>query len=152
TARPIKHRVRVTTARRFFERTLRLDPLRETPLTPIEWLTISEQSLRHITNGKVFRDDLHELEPARHKLEWYPRDVWLYVLAAQWRRIGQEEAFVGRCAEVGDELGSRIVAARLAREIMHLCMLMERQYAPYSKWFGSAFARLTCAPVLTPLL
>jgi hypothetical protein len=35
---------------------------------------------------------------------------------------------------------------------MRLGFLMERQYAPYSKWFGSAFARLACAARLTPHL
>lgn len=29
---------------------------------------------------------------------------------------------------------------------------MEREYAPYSKWLGTAFARLTVAPRITPLL
>jgi hypothetical protein len=29
---------------------------------------------------------------------------------------------------------------------------MERRYAPYPKWFGTAFARLECAPTLTPIL
>ena len=29
---------------------------------------------------------------------------------------------------------------------------MERQYAPYSKWFGSAFAQLDCADGLSPIL
>jgi hypothetical protein len=29
---------------------------------------------------------------------------------------------------------------------------MERRYAPYSKWFGTTFAELTCAPRLLPLL
>jgi hypothetical protein len=47
----------------------------------------------------------------------------------------------GRCAEVGDELGSRVVAARLVREVMHLAFLLEQQYLPYSKWLGTAFAR-----------
>ena len=28
---------------------------------------------------------------------------------------------------------------------------MERQYAPYSKWFGTAFAHLTCAHELSPI-
>ena len=27
---------------------------------------------------------------------------------------------------------------------------MERTYAPYGKWFGTAFARLACAATLTP--
>jgi len=64
----------------------------------------------------------------------------------------QEEAFVGRCGDVGDDLGSRIVAARLVRDVMRLCFLLERRYAPYSKWFGTAFARLACAGRLGPRL
>jgi len=42
------------------------------------------------------------------------------VLACQWRRISQEEPFVGRCDEVVDELGSAVVAARLVRDLMRL--------------------------------
>lgn len=34
---------------------------------------------------------------------------------------------------------------------MKLCFLMERQYAPYSKWLGKAFAQLPCAGKLTPI-
>ena len=64
------------------------------------------------------------------------------MLAAQWTWVAQEEAFVGRAVEVGDELGSRVMAARVVRELMRLCFLLERAYAPYSKWLGSAFARL----------
>jgi hypothetical protein len=85
-------------------------------------------------------------------LRWYPDDVWRYLLAAQWRRIEQEEAFPGRCAEVGDELGSRVVAARMVREVMHLAFLLERQYMPYAKWLGTAFSRLACAGLLEPSL
>src|SRR5207244_3895558 len=32
------------------------------------------------------------------------------------------------------------------------CFLMERQYAPYAKWFGTAFQRLNCGPTLSPTL
>ena len=35
---------------------------------------------------------------------------------------------------------------------MGLGFLMERRYAPYPKWFGSAFARLACADGLLPHL
>jgi hypothetical protein len=105
-----------------------------------------------VTAGRVFHDGLGQLEPIRAKLRYYPRDVWLYLLSAQWRRIAQEEAFVGRCGQVGDELGSCLVAARLVRDLMCLCFLMERRYAPYIKWFGSAFAQLECAQELQPIL
>jgi hypothetical protein len=52
---------------------------------------------------------------------------------------------------VGDDLGSRLVAARLVRDGMRLAFLQERRYAPYSKWLGTAFSRLNCAPQLQPL-
>jgi hypothetical protein len=47
---------------------------------------------------------------------------------------------------VGDELGSRILAGRLARDLVRLCFLLERRYAPYSKWLGTAFAELPGSP------
>jgi hypothetical protein len=150
-ARPIRHGVTVVTARWFFRAYLAVDPLAEAPLRPDEWLAIPEQHLRTVTTGAVFHDGTGELTVARERLAWYPHGVWLYLLAAQWRRIEQEESFMGRCAEVGDDLGSRLVAARLIREIMRLCFLMERQYTPYIKWFGTAFARLACAAQLTPM-
>ncbi|MEV0461048.1 DUF4037 domain-containing protein [Catellatospora methionotrophica] len=55
--------------------------------------------------------------------------MWWFLLACQWTWIGQEEPFVGQAAEAGDELGSRMVAARLAREMMRLCLL-------HAKWWG----------------
>jgi hypothetical protein len=53
---------------------------------------------------------------------------------------------------VGDELGSALIGSRIVTDLMRLCFLMERQYAPYSKWFGTAFSRLACGPDLTPTL
>jgi hypothetical protein len=85
---------------------------------------------------------LEAVRPLRNRLGWYPDNVWRYLLAAQWTRIVQEEAFVGRAAEAGDELGSRLIAARLAREVMRLCLVLARRYPPYSKWLGTAFAAL----------
>lgn len=35
---------------------------------------------------------------------------------------------------------------------MNLCFLMEKHYAPYPKWFGTAFKKLDCANELLPLL
>ncbi len=114
-------------------------------LTTLQWLTTPQQLLSEITAGEVFWDGTGELEPLRKALEWYPDDVWRWLVGCQWWRIDQEEPFVGRAAEVGDELGSRVVAARLARDAMRLGFLLERRYAPYTKWLGSAFAQLECA-------
>lgn len=146
----VTHDVRILTTRCFFQHILVWDPDEE--LHASDWLAFSEQHLRSIASGRVFHDGLAQLEPIRARLRYYPHDVWLYMLAAQWRRIGQEEAFMGRCGQVGDDLGSRLVAARLVRDLMKLCFLMEQQYAPYIKWFGSAFAQLGCAGQLGPVL
>jgi hypothetical protein len=146
---PINHGVLFFTVRGLFGHILNIDPDQE--LRAVDWLTIPEQFLRGLTAGRVFHDGLGQLEPIRARLRYYPHDVWLYLLATQWRRIAQEEAFMGRCGQVGDELGSRLVAGRLIRELMRLCFLMERQYAPYIKWFGTAFAQLRCADHLTPI-
>ena len=145
---PVDHKVEVTTFAAFLIE--RLGTARWRDPGALDWLTFSQQGLLEVTAGRVFHDGLGELAPARAALAWYPHDVWLYLLAAQWARIGQMEAFVGRCGEVGDEAGSALVAATLARDVMALGFLMERRYAPYPKWFGTAFAGLGCAPRLLP--
>jgi hypothetical protein len=117
----------------------------------LQWLTFPSQKLLAVTAGAVFHDDIG-LEETRARLAWYPRDVWLYLLAAGWKRIGQEEHLMGRAGQVGDEIGSAVLAARLVRDVMRLCFLMERRYAPYPKWLGSAFANLAAASRLTPIL
>jgi hypothetical protein len=146
---PIDHKVEVCPARGLLTSWLGVDPFEE--MTAADWLTIPQQKLLEVTAGRVYHDGLGVLEPIRAKLAYYPRDVWLYLLATQWGRISQQEAFVGRAGEVGDELGSALVAAALVRDLMGLCFLIERRYAPYSKWFGTAFAELDCAPRLAQL-
>ncbi len=147
--RPLQHRVQVLTLRGFLSEYAGLQAGSEPTL--MDWLAVPEQKLRTLTAGAVYHDGLGALEPLRRSLAYYPHDVWLYLLSAAWQRIGQEEPFVGRAGSVGDEVGSAVIAARLVRDAMRLAMLMERQYAPYSKWFGFAFGRLNCATALAPL-
>ncbi|MBA4862793.1 DUF4037 domain-containing protein [Streptomyces sp. PSKA54] len=148
---PVDHRVSVDDTGGWLTAQLGLDPLAGEP-TVRDWLVMPQQKLAEVTSGAVYHDEPGTLTAARRRLEWYPDQVWRYLLACQWQRLSQEEAFVGRSAEVGDELGSAVVAARLVRDLMRLCLLLERTYAPYSKWLGSAFARLAVAERLTPSL
>ncbi|WP_327721500.1 DUF4037 domain-containing protein [Streptomyces sp. NBC_00490] len=147
---PVHHRVQVADPGAWFTDLLGFDPCHD--VTVADWLAAPTQRLAEVTAGAVFHDGLRRLAPARARLAWYPRDLWRYLLACQWQRISQEEAFVGRCGEVGDELGSAVVAARLVRDLMRLCLLMERRYPPYGKWLGSAFSRIPQASALTPVL
>lgn len=146
---PVAHRVDVTDPGTWFGEQLGFDP--RVGVTNFDWLATPGQRLAETVGGAVFHDGTG-LEQARGRLGWYPDPLWRYLLACQWQRIGQEEAFPGRCAEVGDDLGSQVIVARLARDLMRLCLLMERRYAPYSKWLGSAFAALPCAGMVGPAL
>lgn len=147
---PVSHRIEVVTVRDFFQDHLGVDPLAE--WTAVEWAIIPQQRLCDLTAGRVFADDLGELTPLRQKLAYFPHDFWLYLLACQWRRIGQEDHFVGRTGIRGDDIGSRLLAARLVHDVMMLGFLYEKRYAPYPKWFGAAFHRLDCAAALSPIL
>jgi hypothetical protein len=149
------HWVEVASLRDWLAGALGFDPRAGVRLA--DWLATPTQVLAEVTGGAVFHDGLAQgagggLGTARAALKWYPRDVWLHILACQWQRIDQEESFPGRCAEVGDDLGSALVAARLARDTVRLVLLMQRRYPPYSKWLGSAFTRTPAAAGLRPHL
>jgi hypothetical protein len=144
---PPRHHVWMHTVEEFVDTRLGFDPRRE--ISALDWLRTPTQLLRELTAGAVFEDAPGDLTRVRTNLAWYPDDVWRYVLACQWHRIAQEEAFVGRTGQVGDALGAEIVGSRIARDIMRLAFLIEREYAPYSKWLGTAFARLPIAAALT---
>ena len=150
TSGPVDHMINIYTVRSLFKSRFGFDLKRK--ITIADWLTFPQQRLLELTSGEVYYDGLGQLSKARERIRYYPGDVWLYMMAAQWTRISQEEAFVGRAGHVGDELGSQIVAARLVREIIKLSFLLEQTYAPYSKWLGTAFSKLKIAKDLNPIL
>lgn len=147
---PFRKHVDVWTVAEWCNNRLGVDPRQG--LSTLDWLALPQQLLLEATAGRVFHDGLGQLESIRESLAWYPHDLWRWQLAAQWTRVAQEEAFVGRASETGDELGSRVVAARVVSDLMRLCFLLERTYAPYSKWLGTAFARLDAAATIGPHL
>lgn len=136
TTGPIHHGVEVLNLDTWLQDSLGFDPRHGVDI--IDWLATPSQRLAEFTTGKVFHDGLADLTVARRALEWYPTDVWRYLLACQWTRIAREEGLGARCAEVDDELGAALITGRLIRDLMRLHLLMRRRYPPYSKWLGSA--------------
>lgn len=147
---PVRHRVDVLSVGAWCVDRLGFDP--RSGIRTFDWLATPGQRLAETVGGSVFHDGLGELRELRQALTWYPPEVERYVLACQWQRIAQEEAFPGRCAEVGDELGSQVVTTRLVRDLMRLSLIMDRRYPPYSKWLGSAFAASPFGARLAPTL
>ncbi|MGH9230353.1 MAG: DUF4037 domain-containing protein [Acidimicrobiales bacterium] len=146
----VTHRVEIHEIGSWCQLMLGFDPRRA--VTWFDWLATSSHRLAEVTGGAVFHDGLGELGPLRSRLAYYPTDVWLFILASQWRRIAQEEAFVARCSQVGDALGSRVIAGRLVRDVMRLRLIMERRYIPYAKWVGTAFSGVAVAGAVGPHL
>jgi hypothetical protein len=146
----VRSQVQVDSVRTFAMSRLGVDPRQE--LDPVTWLGLTGQSVLELTAGEVFHDSAGQLGSVREALRWYPDDVWRYVLAADWSRLGEELPLAGRAGQRGDELGSRVVMARLVRTAMHLGFLLEREWPPYAKWVGTAYRRLAVAgPTNRPL-
>lgn len=136
----VNHMIEIETIEAYMKNYLNLDVFKS--LTYREWLTVHEHRLLAITSGDVFHDDL-DLISIRERLAYYPDDIRWYVMASLWHGISEEEAFIGRCGDMEDELGSRLIAGRIVQNIMRFCFCAEKQYAPYSKWFGTAFKKLS---------
>lgn len=146
----VRHRVEVATAAGFAVSRLGVDASRD--LAPVDWLALTGQSVLEVTAGPVFEDTAGELAAIRRRLDWYPHDLWLHVLAAEWRRAGQEIHLAGRAGMRGDDLGSRIVTTRVCSGLVRLAFLLERRWPPYPKWSGTLFARLPVADDVAPHL
>ncbi|TDD94263.1 DUF4037 domain-containing protein [Jiangella asiatica] len=146
----VAHHVEVAALTGWVTDALGFDPRAE--LDTARWLATPQQRLLHVTAGGVFRDDTGELTALRDLLAWYPDDVWRWLLASGWHLVGNAQPLYARCVETDDELGARLLTARLCGLAMELAFLQERTYRPYDKWFGAAFAGLRPAPTITPLL
>lgn len=110
-------------------------------LDAFDWLCLPEHRLLALSVALFFVDDLGFAERLK-TFDFYPDEVVRYLVASQWSLIGEEQAFVTRAGARGDEIGARVLAARMVERLMRLCFLYCRRYAPYSKWFGTGFARL----------
>jgi len=145
----IKHIIRIHSLEEFFQQHLGLDIQRKFSIE--NWLYFPQQRLITIRKGKIFHDDLNASK-IKQMLFYYPDDIWFYLLACEWDKISVEESFVGRCGDVSDEIGSTLIANRIIQHIMNICFLQEKQYIPYSKWFGTAFKELKGSIILTPII
>jgi hypothetical protein len=122
------------------------------PLSDVDWLRVSEQHLLDFTSGVVYRDDVGELTRARDSLRYYPDSVLRFLLMCEWYAVNGDWFPIGRIGSRGDRLGLRIQAARVAHHLVRIAFMVSRQYAPYTKWFGTLFSALPIARTLEPVL
>ena len=107
----------VTTVAGYFQRELGLNVADQ--WDAYDWLSLPEHRLCAITSGGVFHDEVG-LNTVRERLNYYPRDVWYYLLGAGWWRLHPEMNLVGRSGYAGDDLGSALIAADMVSALMHM--------------------------------
>jgi hypothetical protein len=146
----VRHQVQVATAEDFAAS--RLGVPVDRPWDALDWMAVTGQSVLEVTAGAVFADSLGAISDIRRRLRWYPRDVWCYVVATDWQRIGQELPFIGRAGSCGDNLGSAALTGRLVPIAMHVGFLLQCRWPPYPKWLGTCFAALPDASAAAPAL
>jgi hypothetical protein len=151
TRRPaVSHQVEVATVRDYS-----IDRLGSCPgpdMSIVDWLTLTGQGVLELVAGPVFVDSTVELGPVRARLAGYPSEVERYLLACGWQRITQRMPLVGRTADTGQALQSRLLGATLVDDLIGLAFLLHRQWEPYDKWREVLFQRLPTAAGLTPHL
>jgi hypothetical protein len=139
---PVNHWIEIETVQSFFNRDVDWDC--KNPPGLHEWLSFTEQGLCELTSGEIFHDGIGEITVARKWISYYPDEIWSFKMWCLWSAIAEEDAFVGRCNDLEDSIGERLITCRIVNKLMKLCFLLERRYYPYSKWFGTAFKKLDC--------
>jgi hypothetical protein len=142
----VSHQVQVATVMDFAMSRLGVDPRRG--LSDLEWLSLTGHSVLETVGGQVFHDETDELARLRASLRWYPEHLEPYLLAAGWQRLSQTMPFLGRTADTGQQRQSLLLSGQLTRDLMRQAFLLERQWAPYPKWFEAGFAKLALAESL----
>ena len=143
------HRVEIDTTENWLA--ARLPTLPRDP-DPATWFAAPQQHLLQLTSGAVFHDDLGELTRRRRTYEWYPDDLWRWMIASQWHAIGDAEPLIGCSVERGDHRNARLLASRLCRLSIAMAYLQNRRHRPYAKSLGRGFAELPVGDSLVPLI
>ena len=125
------------------------------PATSHDWLDIAEEDIIHITNGKVFCDELGEFSRLRGVfLNYYPNDVWKRRIA-HWCRYasGMGLYAMGRAYARGNLPYAFTTFARTLKFTLELVHLLNRTYFTYDKWLFPLFSKLPqIAPEMQPLI
>ncbi len=101
-----------------------------------EWLSIPEENLALVTNGKIFADPLGAFSAWREKLlSYYPEDVRRRRITLCCMAIAQSGQYnLPRSLQRNEIFTARYDIARFGAQVLALLFLLNRRYAPFYKW------------------
>lgn len=122
---------------------------RDAKLSIHDWLTVPEQNLLEVTNGKLFFDDSGKMSAIRNELSHFPEDVRRKKIAGELLLMGQAGQYnYSRCLARGESAAAQLAVCEFVKSALHVIFLMNRRYLPYYKW---AFRALSELPLLSEL-
>lgn len=121
------------------------------PKTEQEWMAVEDWQLRTATNGQVFCDKQGEFSRIRQELlKYYPDRVWKKKLAVALMKSAQAGQYnYKRALQRKEAVTAQITLADYMRSTMEAVYLINRVYAPYSKWLYKGMDKL---PILAEIM
>ena len=118
-------------------------------LTLSDWLTLPEQNLLEVTDGKLFFDGSGTFTEIRNRLSYLPEDVRRKKLAGELILMGQAGQYnYRRCVTRGETAAAQLAVSEFVKSALHVIFLINKRYLPYYKWTFRALLEL---PVLSEL-
>ena len=144
-------RVGVFTVGKFYKE---LIGLKRAPKMDEEWLCISDEQLAHASNGEVFEDPLGGFSFIRKKIkEYYPENVWKRKIAQTAALMSQTGQYnYPRMMQRDDKVTAGVYLGDFIRNTMQMMYLLNRQYAPYTKWMYKGLDSISDAQPVRILL
>ena len=122
----------------------------DVPQTNSEWLRLEDENLATATNGEVFEDRLGLFSRIREGLlSYYPEDVRLKKIAARMAKASRAGQYnYVRAMRRGERVAAELFLHEFIKEIMELVYLLNRRYAPFTKWMHKGMEDLpTCSEI-----
>ena len=122
---------------------------RDGELVLSDWLTLPEQNLLELTNGRIFFDGSGKITRIRNNLSYLPEDVRRKKLAGELILMGQAGQYnYSRCIARGETAAAQLAACEFVKSALHVIFIINRRYLPYYKW---TFRALTELPIFSEL-
>ncbi|MCF0115309.1 MAG: DUF4037 domain-containing protein, partial [Erysipelotrichaceae bacterium] len=119
------------------------------PETNEEWLSIKEDGLLNLTNGKLFTDSGFMSE-MRSYLAYYPDKVLLKLITNEVGRVAQSGQYnYPRALKRNDTKMAYMCLNEFIQSVIHLSYLLNKQYMPYYKWAMKGMEYFTVLPDLS---
>ena len=117
----------------FFRKYLGAESL---PLTLGQWLSMPEDFLSTVSNGKIFYDPSGRFSRIHEELNLgYPEDIRLKKLALRCMEMAQSGQYnLPRLWKRGDRVGMFLARSEFVRSAISAVYLLNNCYTPYYKW------------------